>query len=47
MALYTKLDEKQINKITSVFDIGRVVRFRALEGGSENSNYRNEKDDKA
>ncbi|MDG2255866.1 MAG: homoserine kinase [Opitutaceae bacterium] len=47
MALYTKLDEKQINKITSVFDIGRVVRFRALEGGSENSNYRIETEDKA
>jgi homoserine kinase type II len=47
MALYTELDQKQINEITAVFDIGSVTQFRALEGGSENSNYRIDTHDKA
>jgi homoserine kinase type II len=47
MPPYTELDEKQINEITAVFDIGRVMQFSALEGGSENSNYRIDTDDKA
>jgi homoserine kinase type II len=45
MPPYTELDEKQLNEITAVFDIGRVTQFSALEGGSENSNYRIDTDD--
>ena len=40
MALYTKLNQQQINEVTAVFNIGSVTQFRALEGGSENTNYR-------
>ena len=47
MPPYTELDENQINEITAVFDIGRVTQFSALEGGSENSNYRIDTDDRA
>jgi homoserine kinase type II len=47
MPPYTELDEKQIDEITAVFDIGRVTQFKALEGGSQNSNYRIDTDAKA
>lgn len=47
MALYTELDQQQINEITAVFNIGCVTQFRVLEGGSQNSNYRIDTEDKA
>ena len=47
MALYTELDQNQINEITAVFNIGSVTQSRALAGGYQNSNYRIDADDKA
>ncbi len=46
MSLYTELSQKQINEITAVFNIGCFTHFRVLEGGSENSNYRIDTNDK-
>jgi homoserine kinase type II len=46
MALYTELNQNQINEITAVFNIGSVAQSRALEGGYQNSNYRIDADDK-
>ncbi len=40
MAIYTELDSNSIQEITAAFNIGPVTRFKVLEGGSQNSNYR-------
>lgn len=47
MPPYSQLNEKQINEIVAVFGIGRVIQYKALEGGSENTNYRIDTHDKS
>ena len=39
MAVYTKLDHKNIEKILSNYSIGKLDRFEGIEEGIENSNF--------
>lgn len=39
MAVYTSLNLKELNTITSRYGLGRVEAFKLLSGGSENSNF--------
>jgi homoserine kinase type II len=39
MAVYTKLDEKDINNILSNYSIGKLNSFKGIEEGIENTNY--------
>ena len=39
MAVYTKLDEKDINNILSNYKIGKLNSFKGIEEGIENTNY--------
>lgn len=39
MALYTKLIKEEIQNIANDYQIGIITSFKALSGGSENSNY--------
>lgn len=40
MPPYTQLDENRISEIVGPYGIDRITHFQALEGGSENTNYR-------
>ena len=40
MAVYTKLEEKDINKILDNYSIGKLEKFDPIEEGVENTNYR-------
>ncbi|MDC1093162.1 homoserine kinase [Pelagibacteraceae bacterium] len=39
MAVYTKLEEKDINNILSNYSIGKLKSFKGIEEGIENTNY--------
>ena len=39
MAVYTKLSESEIANIVSNYNIGRLISFKGIEQGIENSNY--------
>ena len=40
MAVYTKLEEKDINKILEGYSIGKLEKFDPIEEGVENTNYK-------
>ena len=40
MAVYTKLDERDINKILEDYSIGKLEKFDPIEEGVENTNYK-------
>ena len=39
MAVYTKLNEKDILNILSDYTIGYLIQFEGIEDGIENTNY--------
>ena len=39
MAVYTKLNEKDINNILSNYSIGKLKSFKGIQEGIENTNY--------
>ena len=39
MAVYTKLEEKDINKILSNYSIGKLKSYKGIQEGIENTNY--------
>ena len=39
MAVYTKLNEKDINNILSDYSIGKLKSFKGIQEGIENTNY--------
>ncbi len=39
MAQYTVLNEIQIQKLSNIYTLGKVLSFKVLSGGSENTNY--------
>lgn len=39
MAVYTQLNESDINKLLADYDLGDLVSFSGIEGGIENTNY--------
>lgn len=39
MAQYSLLEERDVQTILSQYDVGKVVSFKILSGGSENTNY--------
>ena len=39
MAVYTKLNEKEIQSIINDYPIGNLIQFRGIEEGIENTNY--------
>ena len=39
MAVYTKLDHDNIEKILSYYSIGKLEKFEGIEEGIENSNF--------
>ena len=40
MAVYTKLNEKEIKSIINDYPIGDVVQFKGIQEGIENTNYK-------
>ena len=39
MAVYTKINAKDISSLSSNFKIGKVVKFQGIKQGIENTNY--------
>ena len=39
MAQYTVLNETQIQELSNIYNLGKVLSFKVLSGGSENTNY--------
>ncbi len=39
MAIYTQYNHSTIETLTHIFGVGDIIKFSALEGGSENTNY--------
>ena len=39
MAVFTKLNHKDFSKIESYFDLGKILKFRGIKKGIENTNY--------
>jgi homoserine kinase type II len=39
MAVYTKINKKDLNLFTKKYDIGKVLKFKGIKEGIENTNY--------
>ena len=39
MAVYTKINKKDISYINKIFDIGKILEFKGIKQGIENTNY--------
>ena len=39
MAVYTKLNEKEIQSIINDYPIGKLIQFKGIQEGIENTNY--------
>jgi homoserine kinase type II len=39
LAVYTQLDQDDLNQLLNDFDLGSLVNFKGIEGGIENTNY--------
>ena len=39
MAVYTKINKKDIVSITDQFGIGKIIHFKGIKKGIENTNY--------
>ena len=39
MAVYTKINKKDITYINKKFDIGKIIEFKGIKQGIENTNY--------
>ena len=39
MAVYTKINHDKIEKILSLYDLGKLDQFKGIEEGIENTNY--------
>ena len=39
MAVYTKINKKDISFINRKFDIEKIVKFKGIKQGIENTNY--------
>ena len=39
MAVYTKIDLYEISLIEKTFNIGKIINFRGIKKGIENTNY--------
>ena len=40
MAVYTKLNEKEIQSIINNYPIGNLIQFKEIQEGIENTNYK-------
>ena len=39
MAVYTKINAKDISLLSNNFNIGKVIKFQGIKQGIENTNY--------
>jgi len=39
MAVYTKINKKDLNSFVKKYNIGKVLRFKGIKEGIENTNY--------
>ena len=39
MAVYTKINQKEINIINKKFNINKIISFKGIKQGIENTNY--------
>ena len=39
MAVYTKINKKEISYINKKFEIDKIINFKGIKQGIENSNY--------
>ena len=39
MAVYTKINKKNILSIEKIFHLGKIVSFKGIKKGIENTNY--------
>ena len=39
MAVYTKINKKDLNLFTKKYDIGKILNFKGIKEGIENTNY--------
>ena len=39
MAVYTKINSKEINYINKIYNIGKIIEFTGIKKGIENTNY--------
>ena len=39
MAVFTKINKKDIFNIQNFFDIGKIISYRGIKEGIENTNY--------
>ena len=39
MAIYTKLKEKDVNDFFLKYDLGKVLEYKGIQEGIENTNY--------
>ena len=39
MAVYTKINQKEINIINKNFNIDKIINFKGIKQGIENTNY--------
>ena len=39
MAVYTKINKKELNSFVKKYNIGKVLRFKGIKEGIENTNY--------
>ena len=39
MAVYTKINSKRISSIEKNYSIGKIIKFKGIKKGIENTNY--------
>ena len=39
MAVYTKIDKRDISNINKKFETGKIIDFKGIKQGIENTNY--------
>jgi homoserine kinase type II len=39
MAVYTKINKKDIDSINNQFEMGKIMHFKGIKKGIENTNY--------
>ena len=39
MAVYTKINNKDISSLSKKFNLGKIIKFQGIKQGIENTNY--------
>ena len=39
MAVYTKINNKDVLSLSTKFNIGKIIKFKGIKQGIENTNY--------